>query len=132
MIDSWLLQHYALAVWITTGVNRRHRKPGSHDKLIPLINYTIAGQVIFVYCSLFILLGGFALPDVAIAISVLMVVAGLIIWALPWLEVRAKRVGIPMLFRKLSEAQRRRQAWVGFLLFWAAFFSMFFVGFSMN
>jgi len=37
------------------------------------------------------------------------------------------RQSIPARFRKLNEPQRRRFAWAGLLLFWAAFNSMFIV-----
>ena len=65
-------------------------------------------------------------------LSIALIGALLLIWILPKLEKRALRQSIPARFRKFNEGQRRRRAWAGFLLFWAAFFSIFFVAASLN
>ena len=132
MLRAWLLQHYALAVWLTTGVNTRRRKPAPFDRLVPLINLTISGQVLFTYASLYLLLGGKALPDSILILGVVLVVAWLIVWVLPRLEVYAKKAGVRFLFQKLNETQRRFYVWICFVLFWAAFFSIFVVAASLD
>ena len=132
LLDGWLLQHYALAVWMTTGVRFRRRQPARFDKLVPIINLTISGQVISPCGGIYFLLGGRSLPDSTIYIGTGLLVLLLIVFILPKLEKRALRQRIPARFRKLSEGQRRRRAWAGFLLFWAAFYSIFFVAASLN
>lgn len=131
MINAWILQHYALAVWMTTGVNTRRRKPAPFAKLVRIVNLTIAGQIIFTYQSVVLLLGGKNLPDSVLVIDIILVVAVLVDWVLPWLEVRARRESVPTMFLKLSQAQRRWRVLAGFVLFWVAFFSIFFVAGSL-
>jgi|GEM_PF-4318773 len=127
MLRAWLLQHYALAVWASTGVDLRRRPPAPLEKLLPFIRAVITGQVLAVCVSLYFALGGRALPDWTLVVGIGLVVAWMLVWALPLLDTRLKKECIPAAFRQLAEPQRRRQAWTGMLLFWAAFFSIFFV-----
>ena len=132
LLDGWLMQHYALAVWLTTGV-RRQRPPQPFAKLVPGIYTIITGQILSVFSSVFLFVfDGWSLPDSAIYIGTGLLVLWLVVFILPRLEKRALRQSIPARFRKLSEGQRRRRAWAGFLLFWAAFYSIFFVAASLN
>ena len=126
------MQHYALAVWMSTGVRFRRRQPVPFAKLVPGINTVITGQVVSIYISLYFLIVGRGLGAGVVVSGIVLVGALLLIWILPRLEKRALRQRIPARFRKLSEGQRRQRAWAGFLLFWAAFFSIFFVAASLN
>lgn len=132
MLHTWLLQHYALVVWLTTGPDTKKRKPAPLSRLARLINTTITGQALFLFLSGYFLVGGRAWPDSFLVSSIVLVVAGLLVWVLPGLQTRTQQGGIPALFRQLSIGQRRTQAWAGFLLFWASFASIFFVAASFN
>lgn len=132
MLHTWLLQHYALAVWLTTGVDTKKRKPAPLPRLVRLINTTITGQVLFLFLGAYFLAGGRAWPDSVLVISVVLVVAGLLVWVLPRLEARAKQDDLPAVFRQLTKGQRRGRAVMGFLLFWTAFASIFFVAASLD
>ena len=132
LLDGWLMQHYALAVWMSTGVRFRRRQPVPFAKLVPIINYTISGQVIFTYVSLYFLIAGRGRGVIAVGSGIALTVAGLIFFILPQLEKRALRQSIPARFRKFSEGQRRRWAWTCFFLFWAAFYSILFVVASLD
>ena len=132
LLTAWLLQHYALAVWLSTGVNTRRRKPAPLDKLMPFIYTAITGQVLSVYQSIVFLLAGRSMPTSILVLGIVSVVVVLLVWILPWLELRTKRAGVPTLFNKLTEGHRRRYAWTAMLLFWTVFFGFFAVITSLN
>lgn len=83
MLNAWLLQHYALAVWLSTGLDMRRRKPAPLDKLLPFIYTAITGQVLSVYQSVVPLLAGREPPTSALILGIMLVVAVLLIWILP-------------------------------------------------
>lgn len=126
LLDGWLLQHYALIVWLTTGVRKR-RPPLRFAKLSAAFRTFVSGQIFSIYVSLYFIILGRGLGTTSLVVYIILFGSLFIIFALPWLEKRLLHHDIPANFRKLDEGHRRRLAWVCFGLFWAAFSSIFFV-----
>ena len=131
VLDAWLLQHYALVVWLTTGVRKR-RPPLPFAQLAAGFRTFISGQLALLFNALLLWLTGRKLSDGAFCLLNGLFLLSLLAYLLPLLEKRTLHRSIPARFRQLGEGHRRRLAWTCFVLFWAAFGSLFFVGASLK
>lgn len=82
VLDAWLLQHYALVVWLTTGVRKR-RPPLPFAQLAAGFRTFISGQAFFTFGSVYFLLIGRGLGTNVLITCITCFGIWLIFFALP-------------------------------------------------